>query len=88
MKSKVNNLKYQNLISKNIKHFRILRGYSQQELEHLSKIADNYITNLECNKKDIKISTLIKICDVLDIELTEVFQDRKNFITKKRVDSK
>lgn len=76
------------IIGNNIKHFRILKNISQQKLELEANLVNNYITNIECFKKDIKISTLIKIANALDIELIELFKKRDNYLSKKRIDQK
>lgn len=75
------------IISKNIKHFRVKNNLSQQQLEFEANLVNNYITNIEKCKKDVKISTLIKISKALDINIAELFIKRENYLSKKRIDS-
>ncbi len=76
------------IIAKNIKHFRTIKQLSQQQLEFEANLVTNYITNIEKCKKDVKISTLVKIATALDIEIIELFKKRENYQSKKRIDNK
>jgi transcriptional regulator with XRE-family HTH domain len=59
-----------------IKHFRINRGLSQQELSELSGIHRNTIIKLESiNPKNISIITLFEVLDALELCVFELFED-------------
>lgn len=76
------------LIGKNIRHFRTLKGFSQQELEFSAKINNNYLTDIEKGSRDIKISTLCKIANALNVDIYELLIKRDNYESKKRIDNK
>ena len=76
------------LIGKNIRHFRTLKGFSQQELEFNAKINNNYLTDIEKGSRDIKISTLCKIANALNVDIYELLIKRDNYESKKRIDIK
>lgn len=76
------------LIGKNIRHFRTLKGFSQQELEFNAKINNNYLTDIEKGSRDIKISTLCKIANALNVDIYELLIKRDNYESKKRIDNK
>lgn len=76
------------LIGKNIRHFRTLKGFSQQELEFNAKINNNYLTDIEKGSRDIKISTLCKIANALNVDIYELLTKRDNYESKKRIDNK
>ena len=49
------------------------KNMTQQELELSAGLSTCYVSRLEnCTKDDILLSTLIKICNVLNIELTDL----------------
>ena len=76
------------LIGKNIRHFRTLKWFSQQELKFSAKINNNYLTNIEKGLRDIKISTLCKISNALNVDIYELLIERDNYESKKRIDIK
>ena len=76
------------LIGKNIRHFRTLKGFSQQELEFNAKINNNCLTDIEKGSRDIKISTLCKIANALNVDIYELLTKRDNYESKKRIDNK
>jgi len=68
--------KYFEIIGKNVRHFRISRGLSQQALAVLcDKIDRSKISDIENAKEDFMMSTLLEICEGLEISLNEVIQD-------------
>jgi len=76
-------------ISLNIKHFRTFKNLSQVELGLIAELSPSYITDIELCKKDIKVSTIAKLANALEIEPYELFiSDRKTYLGKSRIDSK
>lgn len=74
------------IISKNIKHFRILKNMSQIELGLRADITPSYITAVETRKHDLLVSTLVNIAYALDIPIYELFIEREVYLSKSRVD--
>jgi len=61
-----------------IKSYRILKGYSQKELAAKVGISQNYLSELENGKYDIKLSLLCKISSVLNVPVCLLFESKIN----------
>lgn len=82
--NKINNENVLKLIAENIRHYRLDKNMTQQELELSTGLSTCYVSRLEnCTKDDILLSTLIKICNVLNIELTDLLSIKKKKPKKK-----
>ena len=70
---------YFNLIRKNIKKYREMRGITQQELADKTDLSMNYIAKIESKKmqRGFTISTLSRIADALDIDIRNFFDEEK-----------
>jgi len=64
------------LIGKNVKKYRLLKGIKQQDLAYeMGNTDKSTISNIErfaCS--GLNISTVVKICVVLDIEIKQLFE--------------
>ncbi|WP_298126821.1 helix-turn-helix domain-containing protein [uncultured Clostridium sp.] len=60
-----------------IKESRLAAGYSQAHMASLLHISKSYYSDLENGKYPIKLSTLCKIGEVLDIDVHELFITEK-----------
>tara|TARA_R110000868_G_scaffold78286_1_gene223624 strand:- start:5 stop:220 length:216 start_codon:yes stop_codon:yes gene_type:complete len=56
-------------IAKNVRHFRKAAGLSQQELAKLAGVGKTVIYDVEKGKETVKLITLLKILDVLNIKV-------------------
>jgi len=57
-------------IAKNLKKYRLKKGWTQEQLSRKVDVSYNTIIKLETNGiKDPRVSTLKKIADVLDIKV-------------------
>lgn len=63
----------QQLIAKRIRLLRLSKNLSQEQLSEQAGLGINYINNIENKSLNIKIETLEKIIDALDITLYEFF---------------
>ena len=70
---------YFNLIRKNIKKYREMKGITQQELADKTDLSMNYIAKIESKKmqRGFTISTLSRIADALDIDIRNFFDEEK-----------
>ena len=65
------------LIARNVKHQRKLKGLTQQELAKLTGYSYAYIRRIEgpsCSK-NFSIYTIYIICKILDIDISSLFED-------------
>ena len=55
------------LIGEKIKNIRNEKKITQEELAEMAEISVGYISNIETAKKKVSLTTIIKICNALDI---------------------
>lgn len=70
------------ILGKNIRKYRELRGYTQEKFIEKIEIGTTAISNIECGKAFPSHETLTKIVNVLDVEPHLLFMDseaEKNF---------
>jgi transcriptional regulator with XRE-family HTH domain len=64
-----------------IKHFRLLKGFSQEKMAELLGIAPKSYGNIERNITDVNLSRLQQIADTLEVSLPRLLDfDEKNII--------
>jgi len=65
------------VLSTNIKHYRGLRRWSQVVLAEKIGISTNFLADIETGKSWISSSTLIKLANIFEIEVYELFKSKK-----------
>ena len=66
------------IIGKRIQEFRKKKGMTQEELSEIIDISPHYLSALERGIYNIKLETLVKILNTLDLSADEVFCDVVN----------
>lgn len=67
-----------NLIGRNIKKYRKLKGLTQRELAEINFLSDSFIAKLESiTYQTISIDTLEKIAESLDVDIAKLFEKDK-----------
>ena len=61
-------------LGQKIRYERIKRNMSQEELAFKADLNFRSISYIECGKHDVKFTTLEKIANALEIELTDIVQ--------------
>ena len=61
------------LLGKKIKHYRILKGLSQEKLSDLLNISQRTLSGIECGNNFLTSQTMNKILEVFDITPDELF---------------
>lgn len=56
------------IFARNLKRYRLERGYSQEELAFKSNLHRTYISAIECEKRNISIENIEKIALALEVE--------------------
>ncbi|WP_203261857.1 helix-turn-helix domain-containing protein [Streptococcus uberis] len=72
------------VFSNNVKKYRKIKGFSQEELGYRSGLHRTYISSLERQRRSIALDNIQKIADALEIETYKLFMndDSKNGRTK------
>lgn len=61
------------MVGEGIRHFRKLRGLSQEELASKAEVHETYIGKLERSEKVCSVVVLAKITNALDLSMVEFF---------------
>lgn len=64
-------------VRKNIRKYRMIRGYTLQELADLTGLTHGYVRDLECLSidKTPTLETIGKFADALEIDIRQLFDD-------------
>ncbi len=64
-------------VRKNIRKYRLIRGYTMQELADLTQLTHGYVRDLECFTidKTPTLETIGKFADALKIDIRQLFDD-------------
>lgn len=65
-------------ISKRIKDIRIAKGITQEYVANMADVNTSHISNIENNRVKISLSTLVQICNALDITVDYVLSSQYN----------
>ena len=57
-----------NEVGKNLRHWRINKGLTQEQLAEQLNICRSVISDYENNKRELHASIIIKICKILEID--------------------
>lgn len=61
------------LLGRKIKQYRVLKGFTQEELAEKLNISQRTLSGIECGTIFLSSNTLEKILEVFDISLEEMF---------------
>lgn len=64
-------------VRKNIRKYRLIRGYTLQKLADLTELTHGYVRDLECLSidKTPTLETIGKFADALEIDIRQLFDD-------------
>ncbi len=65
------------MVRKNIRKYRLIRGYTLQELADFTELTHGYVRDLECLSidKTPTLETLGRFADALGIDIRQLFDD-------------
>lgn len=73
-------------ISKRLKEIRIAKGITQEYIAHVADVNTSHISNIENNRVKVSLSTLVQICNALNITvdyaLADQYHDASSVIDK------
>lgn len=77
MTSRYSKEKLSIIVRKNIKKYRLMRGYTLQEVADLTGLTHGYVRDLECLSIDKTplLETIGKFADALEIDIRQLFDD-------------
>ena len=73
-------------IGKNIQKIRKSNGYTQEKLAEEIEVSVRYISDIEQDKSKPSYEVLIKICNVFQISLEQVFSEYLNIKENKSME--
>ena len=63
------------LVQENIKKYRIIKGFTQEELSETAGISSDYLSEIERGKKVPSLKRLILIAEALEIPCANLYQE-------------
>lgn len=63
------------VFGKNVKYYRFLKKYTQEQLAEKLDIDITSISDIECGARGVQFETIAKLSNVLDIKLSQLFDD-------------
>jgi transcriptional regulator with XRE-family HTH domain len=63
----------QKLIGARIKHIRMKKGFTQDELSEEINISSKYLSSIERGKENPTLNTIIKLSEALGVDVDELF---------------
>lgn len=65
-------------ISQKIKEIRISKGITQEYVADVADVNTSHISNIENNRVKVSLSTLVQICNALDVTVDYILADEYN----------
>lgn len=73
-------------IGKNIQSIRKSNGYTQEKLAERIEVSIRYVSDIEQDRAKPSYEVLIKICNVFQISMDQIFSEYLNITNNKKVD--
>ena len=61
------------IFGKNVKKYRLKKGYTQEQLAELADIGDKIISPIETGRSFIALDKMERLCNVLEVEPFQLF---------------
>ncbi|MEE0421512.1 MAG: helix-turn-helix transcriptional regulator [Lachnospiraceae bacterium] len=58
-----------------IKHFRLEKNMTQEQLAEASELSSNYISQIENNKKQVSMTALRRMAEVLNVPVSRCLEE-------------
>lgn len=65
-------------ISQKLKEIRIAKGITQEYVADIADVNTSHISNIENNRVKVSLSTLVQICNALDVTVDYILADEYN----------
>ncbi len=64
----------QKIFAQNIKKYRAINGYSQEDLAHISGLHRTYISGIEMGKRNVSIKNIEKIAKAFNVSPSKLLE--------------
>lgn len=65
-------------IARKLKEVRLSKGLTQEYIADMADVNTSHISNIENNRVKISLSTLIHVCNALDVTVDSILADEYN----------
>ena len=60
-----------------VKHYRSLRGISQEDLADLADLHRNYVSQIECGRRNLSLLNILKLARALKVPASKLIENIK-----------
>ena len=65
-------------IGRKLKEIRLCKGLTQEYVANMADVNTSHISNIENNRVKISLSTLVHVCNALDVTVDSILSDEYN----------
>ena len=65
-------------IARKLKDIRVSKGLTQEYVANMADVNTSHISNIENNRVKISLSTLVHVCNALDVTVDSILADEYN----------
>jgi transcriptional regulator with XRE-family HTH domain len=69
------------VLAKNLRRLRDLKGITQEELAHYANLDRTYISELENSKSSASIDMINRLAKGLEVEVSQLISDEKRYLS-------
>ena len=69
--------------SRNLKKFRLAKGYSQEELAERCDLHRTYVSSVERGERNITVDNMEKLASALEVDIRELLSQNEDRVRKK-----
>lgn len=84
MKETIEKRKVLEIIGNNIKALRLSKGMTQEQLAERLNHSVNFVSLIELGKSGMSVTTMIDICNILDVDISCIFKGLIDYRMKDR----
>ena len=68
-------IEFRRKLGARVRKFREQKGWSQETFAHETGMARSFTSALELGKKDIRLSTMFKLCDIFGLTIRQLLKN-------------
>jgi transcriptional regulator with XRE-family HTH domain len=74
MSSHQKNLSARERFARNLRHWRLERGLSQEELSARAELSQTFLSQIENGSRNVSLDKIEKLAEVLEIDVTDLLK--------------